>query len=192
VARKTKDASGLKLVTEEARDVRKRFEELYDKANPSLPSGGAGPAALAAGEALRRLLRDNHAEELWRRIPGPMSVAESHAVEHFAGVTAGVRESWRARLNRLRKDFAGENPSYAESMLAQHAALCWLRLAEAEILHTSKLSAPHALSVGVYYEKRLTMAQRRFTKACETLERVRMMRRRAGQIRAAEAERRRA
>ena len=34
---------------------------------------------------------------------------------------------------------------------------------------------------GLYYEKRLTLAQRRYTKACETLERVHMMRRRAAQ-----------
>ena len=62
VAKKTKDKAGLKLVTEEAQDARKRFEELYDKANQKLPSGAAPKTAEAAGDALRALLRDNPAK----------------------------------------------------------------------------------------------------------------------------------
>ena len=136
---------------------------------------------------------DNPTEELWRRIPGPLAVAESHAVEHFAGATPGVRETWRARLANIRKDLASENPSVVETMLAHHAALCWLRLSEVELLNTTKLSQSHTLTLGAYYDKRLTMAQRRSTRACETVEGVRMMRCRAGADRgAAEAERRRA
>lgn len=193
VVKRTKDKAGLKLVTEEAEDVHRRFEELYDKANKNLPSGVAGPAAQAAADALRKLLHDNHGEELWRRIQGPMAVAESHAVENFPGASPGVRESWRPHLAHIRKDLAGESPSPAESLLAHHAALCWLRLSQAEILYTSRLAGSCTFAAGSFYAKLLTTAQRRFTRACETLERVRMMRRRAGQIGAgAEAERRRA
>jgi hypothetical protein len=113
VARKTKDAAGLKLVTEEAQDVRKRFEELYEKANQKLPSGAASKTAEAAGDALGKLLRDNPGEELWRRIQGPMAVAESHAVENFPGTSPGVKESWRARLDAVRQELKGEGASMA-------------------------------------------------------------------------------
>jgi hypothetical protein len=59
-------------------------------------------------------------------------------------------------------------------------------------MFSSKVASQHSIAVGAYYDKRLSMAQRRFTRAVETLERVRMMRRRAEQIGAEGAERRRA
>lgn len=189
---KAKDKTGLKLVTAEAQDVEKRFRGLYDKANKNLPTGAAGPAALAAGEELAKLLSDNPAEKLWKRVAGPLAVARRFALENSPGTTPALRACWAERLSCMTDEMAGENPSEVESLLAQHIALCWLRLAEVELQYTSTLSGSHTLTTGVYYEKRLTMAQRRFTRACETLERVRMMRRRAGQIGAAEAERRRA
>jgi hypothetical protein len=80
------------------------------------------------------------------------------------------------QLADLRRELAGDNPSKVESLLAHHAALCWLRLAEVELMFSSKLAGSHTLTLGAYYDKRLSMAQRRFTRACETLERVRMMR----------------
>ena len=173
---KAKDKGGLKLVTAEAQDAEKQFRDLYDRANKQ------GPGAGAAGDRLRELLTKHPAERLWERIPGPLKVAEDFALEHSPGVTPGVRVCWRVQLADIRKELAGENPSEVERLLAQHVALCWLRLAEVELLYTSKLGTSHTLTVGAYYEKRLSMAQRRFTRACETLERVRMMRRRAGQI----------
>jgi hypothetical protein len=171
---KAKDKAGLKLITEETRDVEKEFRDLYDRANKQTP--GAGVAA----ERLREVLNKHPAERLWERIPGPLKVAEDFALEHTPGITPGVRVCWRVQLADIRRELRGENPSPVESLLAQHAALCWLRLAEVELLYTSKLGTSHTLTVGAYYEKRLSMAQRRFTRACETLERVRMMRRRAG------------
>jgi hypothetical protein len=186
VAAKAKDKSALKLVTAEAQDVEKRFRELYDRANTQ------GAAAGVAGERLRELMRDNPAAELWRRIPGPLSVAQDFALEHSPGLTPGVRVCYREQLDDIRARLAGENPSEVESLLARHAALCWLRLAEVEIMFSSKVAQSHSIAVGAYYDKRLSMAQRRFTRAVETLERVRMMRRRAEQIGAEGAERRRA
>ena len=184
---KAKDTKGLKLVTEEAQDVEKRFRELFDKTNRR---AGAKEADV---EALRRLMGDNPGERLWAFITGPMGAAELSVLDHFGGINPGVRAVWERRQRDLYKDLAGENPSRVENMLAQHAALCWLRLAEVEIQHAAHTAGSHTLTSGAYWDKRLTLAQRRFTRACETLERVRMMRRRAAQIGApAEAERRRA
>jgi hypothetical protein len=183
---KPKDKAGLKLVTAEAQDAEKRFRELYDRTNKQT---GARESDV---KALRDLMSDNAGEKLWRRIPGPLRVAEDFALEHSPGITPGVAECWRLQLTEMKKDLAGENPSEVERLLAYHAALCWLRLAEVELHYTSKLGTSHTLTLGTYYDKRPSMAQRRFTRACETLERVRMMRRRAGRIGEAGAERRRA
>lgn len=165
---KRKDTSGLKLVTAEAEDAGKRFRELFDKTNGK----GAKPADV---EALRVLLAENEGERLWRRVTGPMRAAEEMAFNNFAGLSPGAREAWRARLDAVRGDLKGEGASTAESLLAQHAALCWLRLAEAEIEFSAHTSVQHTLTVGIYYEKRLTLAQRRFTRAVEALARTRAL-----------------
>lgn len=164
-----KDTKGLKLVTEKAQDVGKQFRELFDKTNRK----DARPSDV---DALRGLLADNRGGELWRQVQGPMAVAETLAVENFGGVTPGAAQVWRARLNATREALEGEGASTAESLLARHAAICWLRLAEAETQFTVHTSKSHTLTSGMYYEKRLTLAQRRFTRAVETLARVRALR----------------
>ena len=111
-----------------------------------------------------------------------MAIAEAFALEHSSGMTPGVAECWRDRLANMRKELAGEGPSEAESLLAQHAAMCWLRLAEVELQYTSHLAKSHTFASGVYHEKRLTLAQKRFTRACESLARVRKMARPSVQI----------
>lgn len=165
---KRKDTKGLKLVTEEAQDVGKRFRELFDKTNKK----DARPADV---DALRELLGGNRGEELWRQVQGPMAVAETLAVENFGGVTPGAAQVWRARLDAVRQEMKGEGASMIESLLAHHAAICWLRLAEAETQFTVHTSKSHTLTSGMYYEKRLTLAQRRFTRAVESLARTRAL-----------------
>ena len=183
---KAKDTKGLKLVTEEAGDAEKRFAELFDKANRK----DAQPADV---EALRGVMRDNAGEKFWRHITTPMAAAETFVLDHAEGINPGVAAVWREQLADMAQRLRGENASEAERLLARHAALCWLRLAETEIQHAAHTAGSHTLTGGAYWDKRLTLAQRRFTRAVETLERVRMMRRRAAQIGAgAEAERRRA
>jgi len=183
---KAKDKAGLKLITAEAQDAEKRFAELFDKTNRK----DARPADV---EALRGVMSDNVGKKYWRRITAPMAAAETFILDHAEGINPGVAAVWREQLADIARRLRGENPSEAERLLARHAALCWIRLAEAEIQHAARTSGAHTLTGGAYWDKRLTTAQRRFTRACETLERVRMMRRRAGQIGgAAEAERRRA
>jgi hypothetical protein len=62
-----------------------------------------------------------------------------------------------------------------EQLLIQHAALGWLRLTLAELAYSSVMKGSIPLTLGLYMEKRLTMAQKRFTRSCETLVRVRKL-----------------
>jgi hypothetical protein len=59
--------------------------------------------------------------------------------------------------------------------LIQHAALCWLRLSIVELRYTNVMRQSITLTLGAYWEKRLTAAQKRFNRAGESLERVRML-----------------
>jgi hypothetical protein len=73
--------------------------------------------------------------------------------------------------------FIGEDePSMMIRLLAQRAALCWLRVQEAEMDHTSlheKTSMPYRELE--WAEKQLTMAQNRFLRACDALAKMRAM-----------------
>lgn len=73
--------------------------------------------------------------------------------------------------------FIGEDePSMMIRLLAQRAAVCWLRVQEAEMDHTSlheKSSMPYRELE--WAEKQLTMAQNRFLRACDALAKMRAM-----------------
>lgn len=57
----------------------------------------------------------------------------------------------------------------AERMLIDHVVVCDVRLSVVELLHASALSGSHSLAVGDYWERRLTLTQRRFERAMVTL-----------------------
>ncbi|MFP5260810.1 MAG: hypothetical protein ACLGJB_02755 [Blastocatellia bacterium] len=73
--------------------------------------------------------------------------------------------------------FIGEDePSMMIRLLAQRAAVCWLRVQEAEMDHTrlhERTSMPYREME--WAEKQLTMSQNRFLKACDALAKMRAM-----------------
>jgi hypothetical protein len=140
---KAKDTKGLKLVTQEARGAEKRFAELFDKANRN----DARPADV---EALRGVMRENADGKFWRHITTPMAAAETFVLDHAEAINPGVAAVWREQLADIAGRLRGDNPSEAERLLARHAALCWLRLAETEIQHAARTSGTHTLTAGVY------------------------------------------
>jgi hypothetical protein len=81
-------------------------------------------------------------------------------------------ELYKRQVEEKRQALGYENASAIEQMLIDQVVLCWLRLNLTETIHASKLSESHTHDSGVYWEKRLTGAQRRFTRACETLAKV--------------------
>ena len=69
----------------------------------------------------------------------------------------------------------GQDSGNAEQLLIQQAALCWLKLNLVELSYSGTMKQSITLTLGIYWEKRLSAAQRRFTRACETLARVRKL-----------------
>jgi hypothetical protein len=62
-----------------------------------------------------------------------------------------------------------------EQLLIQNAALCWLNLSLTELRYATTMKQSITLTLGMYWEKRLTAAQIRFARACESLARVRKL-----------------
>src|ERR671918_2384035 len=92
-----------------------------------------------------------------------------------ARATAAMKECWKHRLQVLKKDLGYEEAPLLEKLLIQQAALCWLKLNLVELSYSGTMAQSVTLTLGVYWEKRLSAAQKRFTRACETLARVRKL-----------------
>jgi len=112
--------------------------------------------------------------ELWRDVASAGYLAELMVIEN-ARATAAVKECWKQRLQALKKDLGSDGAPMLEQLLIQHAALCWLRLTLAELAYSNVVKGSITLTLGLYMEKRLSMAQKRITRACEALTRVRKL-----------------
>jgi hypothetical protein len=157
----------LDAVTNKAEQTRAEFRALLDKTNKENPQ----PKDV---KALADLLGGERALELWRDVVSAGYLAELTVIEN-ARATAGVKECWKHRLQVLKKELGSDGAPLLEQMLIQQAALCWLKLNLVELSYSRTMSQSITLTLGMYWEKRLSAAQRRFTRACETLARVRKL-----------------
>jgi hypothetical protein len=93
----------------------------------------------------------------------------------FRGFWLGyyTKASVRKGAEVLRREMGCDEASSAERILIEHAVMCHVRLGMIEHLYSRHVSG--RMDVAEHYEKRLTLAQRRFTRAVETLARVRAL-----------------
>ena len=152
-------------INAKAEQIRARFQAVLDKTNKEHPQ----PRDV---KALSDLLVGNKSLELWRGIASAGYLAELTVIEN-ARATAAVKECWKQRLQVLKKELGSEGAPLLEQLLIQQAALCWLKLNLVELGYSATMKQSITLTLGIYWEKRLSAAQRRFTRACETLTRVR-------------------
>jgi hypothetical protein len=86
--------------------------------------------------------------------------------------SALMRELLERQIKEKRESFDYKTANIVVRMLIDQVILCQLRLNHTETLHISKLDESHSAEHGLYWDKRLNSAQRRFLKACETLAKV--------------------
>ena len=156
-----------KVITDKAEQTRAKFRTLLDKTNKEHPS----PKDV---KALSDLLSGNKKLELWRDVASAGHLAELTTIENARATTA-VKECWKQRLQALKKDLGYEGAPLLEQLLIQQAALCWLKLNLVELGYSNTMRQSITLTLGMYWEKRLSAAQRRFTRACESLARIRKL-----------------
>ncbi len=113
---------------------------------------------------------------LWRIVGNVAAHATGATIEAAYSSSALHCESTRRKIKELKEELGVGEASPIERMLIDQVALCWLRLHITETTYTNRLLADsHSTSTGLYWEKRLTGAQRRFTRALETLAKVRTL-----------------
>ncbi len=152
-----------------AEKIKKQFRGLLAQANKEHPR----PADV---KALSDLLYKNKGMELWKEVMGMGALAEYAALESILGDrNQGSRECWKQRLETMRSDLGYASATPLERLLIQHVTLCWLNLNVTEYKHSNMMKESITLTLGMYWEKRLSAAQKRFARACETLARVRKL-----------------
>jgi hypothetical protein len=151
--------------TEKLKD-KTEFENLQalikatDKENPK-------PEDLAE---MRKLLNNDSALVQMNELS---EMAFKRVIENFSS-SALMKELINRQIEEKREAFGYKTATIFERMLIDQVILSHIRLNNIEMTHTAKLEASgsHTHHSGTYWDRRLNSAQRRFTKACETLAKV--------------------
>ena len=133
---------------------------------------------------LDRMLREQPAT--WRAAG---DLIEQTARKLAGDVTAThlVKRSMSAGWEQLQRDLAQPGDGELERLLVGQVALSWLKLSLTEYEHTHYLlHSNEPIRRLEFWERRLSAAQRRHLRACETLARVRRLRLPAVQVNIAE------
>jgi hypothetical protein len=123
-------------------------------------------------EALRRALRDS--PKLWR-FAGDMTRRALDQIATECAASIFVRESILHGLSEMRCELGYESAPPLERILIEQVLICWLRLNLLEKLHWTKTLESHSTETGLYWDRRLSTAQRRLTRATESLAKVRRL-----------------
>jgi hypothetical protein len=121
--------------------------------------------------ALRELLEEPDAVD---RLGGDLArLAQQTLIDRFTGDNLLLKESVTRKLELLRAELAGPNPMPLERLLVERVAACWLHLHHLEQMYAQKESM--GLVQGIYYQRSITSAQKRYLAAIKALAVVRRL-----------------
>lgn len=89
--------------------------------------------------------------------------------------SAVVGECAKRHIEDMKIELGYTDSTFVEKMLIDEIIMRWVRLQNMEIYHKNATSQSHVLEQGMYVDKRLDMAQKRFLRSMSTLARVRKM-----------------
>ncbi len=144
----------------------KTVEALIKRTNIERP-------AQADRDELRRLLQEN--PRMWKWAGDVSRRATDHVIKTYSGKSALSEESQQRAVELMREEYGHKDAPPLERMLIEQIIISWLCLNSLTVAHTSKTYESHNTETGLYWDRRLTNAQRRFTRAVESLAKVRAL-----------------
>jgi hypothetical protein len=105
------------------------------------------------------------------------NLAQENADKVLKTIASGTLafEAVTRDMRLMREDMGYTTAPELERTLIDHVVLCWLRLQRAELAYTQVFGATVTLEQARHWERKLTAAQTRYLRACETLARVRRL-----------------
>ena len=151
--------------TSMASNVATRHDELRDLANR------AQKGDKKVLPMLRELLRDPALVDAWG---GDLAKqAQLMLVDKFSGKNLVWQETLPRKLDALRRELSGANPTPLERLLVERIVSCWLHLHQLEIVYTN--TEDLSCELGIYYERCITSAQKRYLAAIKSLALIRKL-----------------
>ncbi len=86
-----------------------------------------------------------------------------------------VQEFMEFGVQGIRRDLGYETAPMLEKLLIEQVALAWLDLSGIQRRYANAASGSHTYATGQYWDRRVTSAQARYTRAVEALARVRRL-----------------
>lgn len=123
-------------------------------------------------KALQAVLQRNPG--IWREV-GSLAVQNRSKLIKDMHITTAAAELIHASMETMAQELGYEDAPILEQMLIDQLLLAWLRLNLWEYQLTEMESQGMTLTKADFWEKRISAAQRRFLRACETLARVRRL-----------------
>jgi hypothetical protein len=123
--------------------------------------------------ALQRLF--DEFPELWQVVTDLTKTVENNILKSEVFKSFLTQEAYRRKLSAMRDNLGWQNSSELEKILIEQICLNWLRLNLMENLHHTKTTESHTVETGIYWDKRLIAAQKRYLRACESLAKVRKL-----------------
>jgi hypothetical protein len=110
------------------------------------------------------------------RLKSPLAAARDFALES-AKSTMGqaVPLIWEEQADVARDQLGFKTAPVLEQMMIEHIVLCWLRLALNELQFSAVMSHGGTLAQIEHHQRRVGAAQKRFTRASESLARLRKL-----------------
>ncbi len=124
-------------------------------------------------QALRSYLEGH--PELWRILGDVSKFAYTRLIDATVGDQVPLRESLMVGREAMREELGYHQASPLERLLIDQVLLCWLRLHNVELNHTAVMDQNRTLAVADHWDRKLSAAQRRYLRACETLARIRKL-----------------
>jgi hypothetical protein len=146
-----------KAVPTDPKELRKFLERAQNGDQTTLPM-------------VQDFLKDPHMVEVCGNLAG---YAERALIGKLSSKDLTVSEGVRLKLESLRAELAGPSPTPLERLLVERIAVCWLHLHHLEVVYASKDSL--TLDQGIYFQKCLDRAHRRYLSAIKMLAVVRKL-----------------
>ncbi len=122
---------------------------------------------------MRELFKER--PEVWQHTADIAAKTEDSIIINACSNSYGAQQAFRKKLAAMRDNLGWATATEIEKILIEQVCLNWLRLNLLESLHLSKTTENHNTETGIYWDKRLTAAQKRYLRVCESLAKVRKL-----------------
>ena len=141
------------------------FLEIVKRAHGKKPS-------LKDLDELRKWI--NNYPELWRTVFDTAQVIERNFIKNMVAEKASII-AMQKNTDEIRDEMGYSKASIIEKMLIDNMVISWLSAQYCNFQVTGRMQREEKIVILEFWERRLSMAQRRFLHACETLVKVRRL-----------------